>query len=336
LRNSRLALLASGCALGLLAATPPSGRAQAGGESAPGTNCFGCNLIENGDLANLRIGDTVFFDDPTITNKAATVLEIDAAGERIRIQRANGATEWRSARDLYTAAKLRERVTVVSGVVAVAPTVYWKKQALPAFDWPPPAPSTKLLLPRAAVLGSLPAQPTLQQVADRLTGALFTAGYGDFSFYSVPASTRGFALATRLEQFEADGAPTVGGLRWLPPREEESRFSWSSYLRNLFVAEPGFYRVIVFVVTDATFAPAEPAPSDSEAGDWFRLGTSTLPLSYAATPFDPRFRVEALIYEFAKPHQNAEPKTLAPGRLDARTHLDATGFLAALGLSTRP
>jgi hypothetical protein len=79
--------------------------------------CSGCNLVDNGDLGYIYAGNTVYIDNAASANEAVTVVDVDRNNYSVLVRHASGATDWRSARALYTSAKARERDnnTVVAG-----------------------------------------------------------------------------------------------------------------------------------------------------------------------------------------------------------------------------
>ncbi len=168
---------------------------------------------------------------------------------------------------------------------------------------------------------------TLGNLNDELVAALQTTGYYEKSYYAVP---RGFALATRLEQIADDGSSKTPPDRWSagPPRVEH--FSAREYFRALLTANPGYYRVVVFVVTDAPFAETGAPVSESEAEKWLTSGANRLPASIASSAFGQDTVCTALIYEFERSAGSA-PVLLEPSRLDAHTHLVKSGLWGALG-----
>jgi hypothetical protein len=198
-------------------------------------------------------------------------------------------------------------------------------RSLPNFPWPPPTPSEKTLLPRDRLTGLLGKKPSLEDVARLLTHALEAADYSEYSFYGVPG---GFALVARMEQIEPDGRPKRHGKRFLDP-DFQAPFSLPRYIRELFYAPQGFYRLIVFVVSDNSVVPTGSPPSADAAKNWLERGGTMLPPSYDAIGFTHNCQVTALIYEFRKVGTRTV-NTLVPGRLDARTHLEKAGLYARL------
>jgi hypothetical protein len=196
---------------------------------------------------------------------------------------------------------------------------------IPTFPWPPPQPTTQMVL-EATLLAA--GATTLGGVADRLTTVLGNLGYSEHGFYAVPG---GFALATRLEQIEFDGTPKPEPLRWssaLPPRE---LFSLSDFVRALFTAPEGHYRVIVFVVNDQAFAASGETVSGEEALAWIGAGLNRLPDSIADRPFTERHAGTAMIYQFHRVGHEQEPIANPDGAETAARQLERSGILTALG-----
>ena len=197
--------------------------------------------------------------------------------------------------------------------------------ALPEFPWPPPPPSDRMMLSRAGFARGLGANPSLMSAADHLTDALGQAGYSQYSFYSAPG---GFALVARLERIRPDGTPEPEGQRFAPPSASEP-FSLGIYLKQLFIAPEGYYRLIVFVVTDNVVVTKGAAPTAATAQAWLRNGADRLPAAYATLPFTKAHEVDALIYEFRK-QGKGQATPLTPSPIDARAHLERAGLYALL------
>jgi hypothetical protein len=167
---------------------------------------------------------------------------------------------------------------------------------------------------------------TLAAVAARLGAALDACGYAERAWFSIPG---GFALVTRLEQINDDGTPKSGAARWAaePPRQIAGI---RDYMRALFSAPGGRFRVVVFLVTDEPVGGGTPAPARAEAVGWLREGALSLPPEIAAQPLGDAHQAYAYIYEFEK-QGDAEARFLAESRLTAQAHLNAAGLLMALG-----
>jgi hypothetical protein len=170
--------------------------------------------------------------------------------------------------------------------------------------------------------------PTLLRDDDqRLTAALDANGYFESSYYAVPD---GFALVTKMEQIRADGAPESDPARWSLAAPRLTEFSLSGYLRALFAAHPGHYRVIAFIVTPHAFRQSETRPTAEEAAAWLGGGLDRLPAPLGALELGPDSACTALIYEFVRPTESDEPRFQNPGSLPGRIHLQKSGLWEAL------
>jgi hypothetical protein len=195
--------------------------------------------------------------------------------------------------------------------------------AIPAFPWPPPQPSARLRLPRAPFAQAR----SLDDVANGLVDALWTANYGEYSFYSVPD---GFAMVTRLEQINSDGSPAPEAFRFRPP-SEPLPFSFARFLRELFFAPDGYYRLIVFIVTPHPFQASGNPLDEEAASDLLAEGANTLSSTLREQPFTADYSVDALIYEFQK--QADAVTEVVPSLLGPRLHLVNSGLSRGLGLN---
>lgn len=191
--------------------------------------------------------------------------------------------------------------------------------ARPDFPWPPPQPSAVVPLPVPMDAADAAA------VSDRIETALAAVGYHERSWWTAPG---GFALATRLERIDNDGAPADEADRW-PPATLEDRFTLSGYLASLFFTEPGYFRVIVFVLSDQFEQTAPEEPSAAMAADWVARGMVRLPADLGAAALTPAHSLTALVYEFERA-PDSDAVVLAPGRLSGRAHLDKAALLTAL------
>jgi len=199
-------------------------------------------------------------------------------------------------------------------------------ESLPSFPWPPPRYSAFSAISRDWVAPG--AHPTLGLAARRLEQAFDTSGYGERSYYQVPG---GFALVSRIEQMHPDATPFPSPERWAveTPR---LRNGFIDYIRALFNAPPGFYRLIVFAVTDHDFSAAERPPTSAEARGWITAGALRLPSSIAQLPYTAQHYTTALIYEFERSADESEARVRTPGGSPGRTHLERTGLWQSLSL----
>lgn len=197
---------------------------------------------------------------------------------------------------------------------------------LPAFDWPPPRPTTRRTLARQLVATS--GTPTLGGVADRLQAALESAGYVEYGYYRLAPG--GFALATRLERIHSDGRPMADPKRWEMARKPLQRFELNEYLRALFDAAPGRFRIIVFAVTAAPLAASAAAPSAATALEWPAQGAAALPEALRGQAYANDFQTHALIYEFEARGNAKDAVFLNQSAITGETHLRQAKLLRAL------
>jgi hypothetical protein len=103
-------------------------------------------------------------------------------------------------------------------------------------------------------------------------------------------------------------------------------------LKALFKAPPGYYRILVFLVTPVSFSENRAVVTEEEAQKWLEAGFNTLPDSIGSRPFADSAQVPALIYQFqsAGTEALADTKVLHPSPLDARTHLVNSGVWPVL------
>lgn len=195
-----------------------------------------------------------------------------------------------------------------------------------AFPWPPPRASAIDVIPRRLLIRD-EAHSTLNNVADTLENALRTNDYYERSYYPV---LDGFAIATHIEQINDDGTSKKSA-RWSLDVPLLETFSPRAYLRALFKAPHGRYRVIVFIVTTHAFTQTDAHVTRQQAKDWLSAGYDILPDEIGRREFSASYKCTALIYEFKGTWKNAE--FVDPSQLQGRTHLIKSGLMAAL--STR-
>lgn len=199
------------------------------------------------------------------------------------------------------------------------------RSSFPRFSLRPPTPSTKTSLDPQYFKHCR----TLKDYDFVLQAALKTCGYTDRSYYAVP---NGFALVSRLEYFnETSGVPKVPG-RWTGAQSPAEDFSIWRLLKLLFSANPGYYRIIVFVVTDQPVQPQGDGLSSEEGDDLLDQGSDLLYRSANQIQVSPDHAVTVLIYEFENPESGEGPHFLKypNNKLGHAKHLTGAGLLKAL------
>ena len=195
---------------------------------------------------------------------------------------------------------------------------------LPSYPWPPEDPSSLARLDAIHDFSN-GGRASLYDVAETLRDALLRAGYPELGYYQAPG---GFAIVTRLEGIDTEGRPLGPDRRYRLP-DDAVDFSFTDYIRGLFFAPDGYYRLIVFVVTDQAYTTRDQPLDENVALARLRRGAVALPPAYHDKPFTAQHRVDALIYEFHTAAHQVE--TLRPGRLLPTTHIERTGLLSRLG-----
>jgi len=163
----------------------------------------------------------------------------------------------------------------------------------------------------------------LKDVDAVLHKSLHNAGY-EYSYFAVE---RGFALVSRMERITDAGAPYPDPkLRFDPSLQHVDHFSLADYLQALFIAPPGYFRLIVFVVSPVPFSATGKPVSADEANAWLQHGANLLPPEIGQRQYSNDYACTALIYEFEKRDTNTHPLERHPGRLSAETHLVMSGI----------
>lgn len=197
---------------------------------------------------------------------------------------------------------------------------------MPNFKWPPPKASAREVIPDAFLRRSGIGIPLFRDVDALLCSALDNCGYSESSYYAVPG---GFAIATRIEQINKNGIPKPGESRWSLKTSPINPFSdFSAYMSALFKGNPGYYRVIVFIITPNGFKQGATEPGKAEVEGWFSGGFNILPADVGRRAYTDDYRCTALIYEFKKTPQSSKP--VIPGSLTGKTHLMRSGIWSNL------
>ncbi|MCI5149941.1 MAG: hypothetical protein D3916_11235 [Candidatus Electrothrix sp. MAN1_4] len=194
------------------------------------------------------------------------------------------------------------------------------------FPWPPPHPSAYSVIPQK-LLPSLTNKNYLKNVAKRLEAAFDQAGYSQKKYYQVPD---GFALVSQLEQFNPDGTSKDLPDRWAAEFRPPRIFSLKSYIKAIFTANPGRYRIIAFIVTSQPFQENKKIVTRDEAMAWLDKGMIVLPKSIGEQPYTDQHYCTAYIYEFEQPGKKKKPLFKPLSNLTGKDHLEKSKLWAAL------
>ncbi len=194
---------------------------------------------------------------------------------------------------------------------------------MPVFALPPPLPSAEINLE-----GYFSNCKTIAQVDKMIGEALNNTGYYAKKYYYTEG---GYALVTKMEQFNKDGSSKQGNARWAarPVRNEE--FSITNYIKSLFIPEPGLFRVLVFVVSPHYYGDNSGKKTDKEnVIDWLEHGYTSLPSVIGNKPFSNNIQVHGLVYEFKVLESDKKFTFSKPSELDGSTHLRMAKILENL------
>ena len=164
-------------------------------------------------------------------------------------------------------------------------------------------------------------------MAQKLESALQDADYETWRYLSVP---HGFALATQLEQIRPDGTPRPGKERFRTDMPSLGEMTFVEFLKALAKAPPGYYRVIVFIVTDTPFSRSDRTATEQEAQQWLRAGLNQLPKAIGALAYAEDYRTTALVYEFQKSSKDSEATLVPRSPESGKIHLERAGIWDAL------
>ncbi|RYY46207.1 MAG: carboxypeptidase-like regulatory domain-containing protein [Chitinophagaceae bacterium] len=197
-------------------------------------------------------------------------------------------------------------------------------EAVVTFPWPPPDFSTRTVIDRSYFTNS----KNLFDVNGMLSDALINAGYpkGENAYYYVP---NGFALVTKAEQITEDGLPLQPPDRWSAKVSSLKKVSFLSYLNALIFPAVGYFRVIVFIVTDKEFKASGKKVKKDDAIKWLKDGMNTLPVTIGNKKFGNNYNCTALIYQYKKP-ESAQAALLNPSDTSADEQLRKTNFFSSL------
>jgi hypothetical protein len=195
------------------------------------------------------------------------------------------------------------------------------------FPWPPPEASARMVVPDS-LLRKAPTIPSrVGQVEQLIREALDTNGYSERSYFAVP---NGFAMITRMEQYDDDGKSMNPPERWAVEVSPFRKFSLSAYIEALFTASPGRYRIIAFIVTPTAFSESSVRVSREHAMNWLIEGLNKLPDSMIDQDYSSKHTCTALVYEFFQPTRGAKAYLTIPGQYTAMEHLTKSRLWASI------
>lgn len=188
----------------------------------------------------------------------------------------------------------------------------------PQFPCPPPKASASYEIPWETFKSS---RASLEKVALQIQTALETSGYYERRWFAVKD---GFALMTRMEQFQKNGESLSGRERW-------SKQVHVSFWDNIWGKEKGYFRWIVFIVTTEVLKETHTKFDVAGLNGLFAQGAQTgFHRHLERIPFEKSHNCIALIYEFEKYTEGSEMRFNTESELPGKIHLEKAGILKAL------
>ena len=172
------------------------------------------------------------------------------------------------------------------------------------------------------------APATFHGFIDHVRTRMLSVGYPLPTVFGVGCD--GFALVLPMERLRADGRRVEGQDGFAGPGQR-SMFDFWGLVQQLIDARPGFYRVIVIVVTtERLHGFADPARPE-QLVRLQRMGADELPDQLARRSLRRDYEIYALVYEFEHGRNHAGgivAERIPPdGRLPPITHLRQAGLI---------
>jgi hypothetical protein len=226
--------------------------------------------------------------------------------------------------------------TTSSPVIVSSTNAPEARPALPPFPLNPPLASSRMQLPPFPMMQAH-SPHSLGEYDRAVSNALEQFGYVTKGYFYYPG---GFALATRLEQIQPNGESLNPPDRFskLPPVPKVFSFD---YLRHIFIPRTGFFRIIVFIITNQAIQESNQPTTAAIAEGWPDHGVPGLPAKIARILAPPDESVNVYIYEFENTTAgNVSDLTLLTDStippsvplLDAEQHLRESHLWGAFGL----
>jgi outer membrane protein OmpA-like peptidoglycan-associated protein len=190
------------------------------------------------------------------------------------------------------------------------------------FPWPPPLATKWTRLPVRLCVNAR--EKTLGGSVDLIRAAFRRGGFPETERTYLIGKT-GFAMAGHMEAIADDATFKPPPDRWAAPEAETpwQSFSITGYLRALFSANTGHYRIIVIALTDHMFAGPQVVPVDSAIRAIPENGLAgDLPTNIAKTPLaQSGLNCYAFVYEFERPVDPKRTRLVDSSREEAIGHL---------------
>lgn len=164
---------------------------------------------------------------------------------------------------------------------------------------------------------------------------LSDCGYEERSYYQVKSkksnSLSGYAIVAQMEQTDKDAYSLPLPARWKTKFNTQNNFSLESIMNALFGENPGFYRVVVFLVSEEPFVQSIIRMNPEDANILVARGASDLDRDISNNLFSSSdYKCTLLIYEFEIPESGREAFLRVPSPHTGEIHLDRSGLKKAI------
>ena len=217
---------------------------------------------------------------------------------------------------------------------------------MPIFPWPPPPASAKYHIQNKSLFGNAIHDLRLKDIDSKIESALRKCKYINWSYFLVEPGTynerggvlnadfAGFAIASQMEQINADGKPLESESERWDTKKTIYHSDWNliDYLRALFYGKTGYFRVMVFVVSSNVFVSGA-SVSYEDIQEFYQSGCNRLPSSIGNERYSDDYSIDLLIYEFEKMDVESSGRQIT--RLSGEKHLKQSGLADALGIKTQ-
>lgn len=264
----------------------------------------------------LSTGCTKSSDQAAAPASDATAASAPAAAASDAGATAAEAAAAAAASDAASAAA--EAQTKASSLHIAACDVPANDDTADSFPNPVPRPSAwspPLDTSFASSTGNKP--PTFGDIESALNKMLTKAGYDSELYYPFPC---GFALVTRIEQTDANWTPLPPPARFSFQTVTENKWSIQSIIEQFVRAKPGFYQIIVFIVSEVPIKVGTNQPPLGFFDKDLKGGANKLSTALERRAANNNVKCTVLVYEFIK-ENGEQARALSPGELDAMTHL---------------
>lgn len=185
---------------------------------------------------------------------------------------------------------------------------------------------------------------TFFDIQQRLKYVLNECGYANSKVGVIPMGESGFQIITQIEQINKNLTPkTTNSERWNADDAAKPEIkSIIDYLRLIFSANIGYYRVYLFKFTGKESIPKGPAIEYDDMIDLFTGSPQSLPISEREKKVDGNYIFSVWVYEFKKNENARTCSFITKGAHqlgDAQAHLEQSKLYHLLinhVLNTKP